>query len=144
LYHCLFQSWYVWKISKKKIQFPWQLIFNNIKCVIFYNIKHAIFDIIKYLIFDGYKCFLFSHYNVTQTHNKLSYKSTGQWFSQGTLVSSTNKTNRHDITKILLKVALNTIKRTKHQICLHSATAMDSKYTYYVTLISLHSAIYIN
>jgi hypothetical protein len=29
----------------------------------------------------------------------------GQWFS---LVSSTNKTNRHDITEILLKVALNT------------------------------------
>ena len=27
----------------------------------------------------------------------------------GTLVSSTNKTNRHDITEILLKVALNTI-----------------------------------
>ena len=26
----------------------------------------------------------------------------GQWFSQGTLVSSTNKTNGHDITEILL------------------------------------------
>jgi hypothetical protein len=34
---------------------------------------------------------------------------TGQWFSQGTPVSSTNKTNRHNITEILLKVALNTI-----------------------------------
>jgi hypothetical protein len=31
------------------------------------------------------------------------------WFSPGTPVSSTNKTDRHDITKILLKVALNTI-----------------------------------
>ena len=30
-------------------------------------------------------------------------------FSQGTLISSTNKTDRHDITEILLKVALNTI-----------------------------------
>ena len=30
-------------------------------------------------------------------------------FSQGTPVSSTNKTDRHDITHILLKVALNTI-----------------------------------
>jgi hypothetical protein len=28
-------------------------------------------------------------------------------------VSSTNKTDRHDITEILLKVALNTIKQTK-------------------------------
>jgi hypothetical protein len=33
----------------------------------------------------------------------------GQWFSPGTFVSSTNKTDRHDITEILLKVELNTI-----------------------------------
>jgi hypothetical protein len=31
------------------------------------------------------------------------------WFSPGTQVSSTNKTDRHDITEILLKMALNTI-----------------------------------
>jgi hypothetical protein len=31
----------------------------------------------------------------------------GRWFSA---VFSTNKTDRHDITEILLKVALNTIK----------------------------------
>jgi hypothetical protein len=30
-----------------------------------------------------------------------------------TPVSSTNKTDRHDITEILLKVALNTINQTK-------------------------------
>jgi len=34
---------------------------------------------------------------------------TGLWFFPGTLVSSTNKTNCHDIAEILLKVALNTI-----------------------------------
>ena len=34
---------------------------------------------------------------------------TGQWFSPVTPVSSTNKTDHHDITEILLKVALNTI-----------------------------------
>ena len=33
----------------------------------------------------------------------------GQWFSLRTPVSSTNKTDHHDITEILLKVALNTI-----------------------------------
>ena len=33
----------------------------------------------------------------------------GRWFSPGTPVSSINKTDRHDITEILLKVALNTI-----------------------------------
>jgi hypothetical protein len=35
----------------------------------------------------------------------------GWWFSPGPAVSSTNKTDRHDITDILLKVALNTIKQ---------------------------------
>ena len=32
-------------------------------------------------------------------------------------VSSTNKTDRHDITEILLKVALNTIKQSNKQTC---------------------------
>ena len=35
--------------------------------------------------------------------------ATGRWFSPGIPVSSTNKTDRHDIAQILLKVALNTI-----------------------------------
>jgi hypothetical protein len=40
------------------------------------------------------------------------------WFSPGTPISSTNKTDRHDIAKILLKVALNSInKQTKHIHC---------------------------
>jgi len=34
---------------------------------------------------------------------------TGRWLFLGTLVSSTNKTDSHDITEILLKVALNSI-----------------------------------
>ena len=36
----------------------------------------------------------------------------GRWFSSGTPLSSTNKTDYHDITDILLKVALNTITLT--------------------------------
>ena len=36
--------------------------------------------------------------------------ATGWWFSLGPPVSSTNKTDRHGIIEILLKVALNTIK----------------------------------
>jgi hypothetical protein len=38
---------------------------------------------------------------------------TGRWFSPGTPVSSTDKTDSHDITEILLKVELNTINQTK-------------------------------
>ena len=34
----------------------------------------------------------------------------------GTPVSSTNETDRHDITEILLKVALNTITLTPHPV----------------------------
>jgi len=37
-------------------------------------------------------------------------------FSPGTLVSSINKTDRHDITEILLKVVLNTITLTPEYI----------------------------
>ena len=36
-------------------------------------------------------------------------RQTGLWFSPGILISSTNETDCHDITEILLKVALNTI-----------------------------------
>ena len=36
----------------------------------------------------------------------------GRWFSLGTSVSSSNKTDHHDVTEILLKVALNTITLT--------------------------------
>ena len=43
----------------------------------------------------------------------VSFCFRGRWFSPGTSVSSTNKTDRHDMTEILLKVALNTIKTNK-------------------------------
>jgi len=36
----------------------------------------------------------------------------GRLFSPGTPISSTNKTDRHDITEILLKVASKTINQT--------------------------------
>ena len=42
----------------------------------------------------------------------------GLWFFPGTPVSSTNKTDRHDITEILLKVVLNTINQTKPNLCI--------------------------
>jgi len=40
----------------------------------------------------------------------------GRWFSPGTLVSSTNKTDRHDINEILLKVLFKTIAITPYTI----------------------------
>ena len=53
---------------------------------------------------------------------------TGQWFSPGPSVSSTNKTDRHDIIEILLKVALNTIKQTTKHIYICDATSEKGPY----------------
>jgi hypothetical protein len=51
---------------------------------------------------------------VAYTHNNTNSPiTTGQWFSPGTTVSSTNKINHHDIAEILLKVALNTINQNR-------------------------------
>ena len=44
--------------------------------------------------------------------SKSPFVGTIRWFSLCTLVSSTNKTDRHDIAEILLKVALNTLTLT--------------------------------
>jgi hypothetical protein len=45
--------------------------------------------------------------------NTLTITLPGRWFSLRTSVSPTNKTDRHDIAEILLKVALNTITLTR-------------------------------
>jgi hypothetical protein len=62
--------------------------------------------------------------------------ATGRWFSPGTLISSTNKTDRHDITKILLKVALSTIYQTKptnHILVDFKSSLEHVLYVYYVS-----------
>jgi hypothetical protein len=50
--------------------------------------------------------------NTTLCDQVCQWLATGQWFSLGTPVSSTNKTDHHDITEILLKVALSIINQT--------------------------------
>jgi hypothetical protein len=51
------------------------------------------------------------HFVHSRTKEKVSCFQLPRWFSPGPPVSSTNKTDHHDITEILLKVALNTIKQ---------------------------------
>ena len=46
-------------------------------------------------------------------HKSCEWLATGRWFFPGTLVSSTNKNDCHDIAEILLKVALNTANQNK-------------------------------
>jgi hypothetical protein len=58
--------------------------------------------------------------NTTICNKVYQWLATGRWLSPGTLVSSTNKTDHHDISEILLKVALITITRTlSHVHLLH-------------------------
>ena len=48
--------------------------------------------------------------------------ATDRWFSPGPSVSSTNKTDHHDISEILLRVALNTIKQANKHILITQLT----------------------
>jgi hypothetical protein len=52
--------------------------------------------------------------------------ATGRWFSPCPPVSSTNKLDCHDVTEILMNVALNTIKQTKY-VCLKYIHFTDTK-----------------
>ena len=49
--------------------------------------------------------------DTTLCYKVCQWLMTGRWFSAGIPVSSTNKIDCHDITEILLKVALNTINQ---------------------------------
>ena len=60
----------------------------------------------------------------------------GQWFSPGTPLSSTNKTNCHDIAEILLKVALNTITPTLYMAENH-AKKKNLKFMLYTAMGSV-------
>jgi hypothetical protein len=48
--------------------------------------------------------------HLTLCDNICQWLATGRWFSRGTPASTTNNTDHNDITEILLKVKLNTIK----------------------------------
>ena len=51
-------------------------------------------------------------------------------FLRGPPVSSTNKTDRHNISEILLKVALNTIKQTNNQIYICTVHIFKMKFIF--------------
>jgi hypothetical protein len=61
----------------------------------------------------------------------------GMWFSPGIPVSSTNKTNCHDITEILLKVVLNTITLTPYRI----KTTKPDIYIYIYIYVNMKKSI---
>ena len=79
--------------------------------------------------YHHYNCEFESHswpgvLDTTLCYKVCQWLATGRWFSQGTPVSSTNKTDRQDITEILSKVALNTIKKQKQKTIASSDTSV--------------------
>ena len=85
----------------------------------FYSFKTPAADL-DFINFQEFQTFIkvikecHSLINLFQLIDKLyQWLTAGRWFSPGTPVSFTNKTDHHDITEILLKVALNTITSTK-------------------------------
>ena len=69
------------------------------------NPIHVVYSIQHYVIVCQWLAT--QHYAIV-----CQWLATGRWFSLGIPVSSTNKTDCHDITELLLKVALNTITIT--------------------------------
>jgi len=65
--------------------------------------------ILHFFVLRIYTCTIPYTSNSLRLDTTLCDKVSGRWFSPGTPFSYTNKTDCHDITEILLKVALNTI-----------------------------------
>ena len=93
-----------WTKKKKKIIYEWRCCrgcehmvvgFTTIRAISTYNHKRCEFE---------------SHSGDTTLCDKVcDWFTTGRWFSPGTPASSNNKTDRHNITEMLLKVAINPI-----------------------------------
>ena len=73
---------------------------------------------------------LYEYSDTTLCDQVRRWLATGRWFSPGTPVSSTNKTDRHDITVILLKVGLITINQTCMNTLLHFLLSLQRMRTF--------------
>ena len=110
-------------------------VLNILLCLYHWHLRKAPLDLYTYF-FSGpslswsYRCWIYDYLcnqcplpltlwvrillrrgvvDTTLCDKVCQWLMTGWWFSPGTLVSSTNKTDHHDIDEILLKVALNPI-----------------------------------
>jgi hypothetical protein len=68
--------------------------------------------------------------DTTLNYEDCQWLEAGRWFSPVTPISSTNKTDRQEITEILLKEALHTITVT------HLCTSVSNNIKYYEAILS--------
>ena len=79
--------------------------------------------------------------DITLCDKVYQWLATGRWFSPEPPVSSTNKTDRHDTTEILLKVALTTITLTPiHALSVHHRLAV-SDYPFGIRKLLLYNCL---
>ena len=124
-------NWITWKTSDKIVTMLINVnLFNHltirsftwlISIIILTNGKKYIFLFFKYsgIYYISLTLWIripFSRdvLDTTLCDKVCQWLAAGRWFSRGTLISSTNKTDSHDIIEILLKVALNTITISFH------------------------------
>jgi hypothetical protein len=69
--------------------------------------------------------------------NVCHWLATSQWFSPGTPISSTNKTDRQELTEILLKVAFNTINQTTRYIIVNTTDTWKKENSSHVHVLKL-------
>jgi hypothetical protein len=105
------------------------------------------FRVFVYFTFCLYGCWFLHPGRVFAAISRLTSVSwlclplaAGRWFSPGTPVSSTNKTDRHYITEILLKVTLNTITSNLLVYDLYSPTVcfLSRDEIYLLSLVCFH------
>ena len=73
--------------------------------------RTSVLDIIHYIL-DFLFLYLRGVFDTTLCDKVWQWLAAGRWFSPGILVSSTNKTDHHDIAEIFLKVALKALTLT--------------------------------
>ena len=100
----IFRNYVFYKLINRRQQWPWSMVVEYTYAINVYS-SSLIFWV---QILPMARCARYSF-----MWSSLSVTCACRWLSPGAHISFINKTNRHDIAEILLKVALNTITLTQ-------------------------------